>query len=312
MFWADCLCEQGRFEEAIELFKKYLSNSKDCRVIHSYGNCLMGAKCYSEALKQFENLIDIEPKCDRVYLPYGQLLEKNHDEERALLAYLRHISFGFSVLSGDFDFQKIHNEQIFPLIESLKPEKYIKQFYATENNRKFSEPILSIFLILLAKYDTVSEQIQNIIKTCLEKEDETRNDFDLLIFTIKLSIWLKLCEGDIYDALRLFDLYIEYIKALRTTKQKKAEVSKFSLDLFRIQINLNINADNVLKTLKRLKDDDWVPFSDVLLKVWTCLSEPDSVSAQKHLNDKAIAEVVKELHKEKSSDRFICDILISE
>ena len=308
LFWGDSLREQGRFEEAIELFKKHLSDSKDCRVIHSYGNCLMGAKRYSKALKQFENLINIERECYRVYLPYGQLLEKKQDKELALLAYLKHISFGSMAISRDFDFQKIHNEHILLLLKALKPGKYIKQFYVKENDRKFSEPILSIFLVLLAKYDTVSEHIQDIVKKYLKKEDKERNDFDLFIFTIKLSIWLKLCEDDIYNALRLVDLYIEYIKALQTTKQKEDEVSKFSLGLFRIQINLNINADNVLKVLKCLEDEDGVPFSDILLKVWTCLSEPDSVESQRYLNEMAIAEVVKELKKKTSSDYLICDV----
>ncbi len=298
-FWAGCLMKLERYEEAIKIFETYLPGSEDIDVIYSYGNSLMGGKRYSEALKQFERLINIQPEYYQVYLPYGQLLEKKQDKELALLAYLKHISFGSMVLSGDFDFQKIHNEQIIPLIKTLKPGKYIKQFYATENDRKFSEPTLSIFLVLLGKYDAVSENIQDIVKTYLEKEDEERNDFNLFIFTIKLSIWLKLCEGDIHDAMRLVDLYIEYVKALQTTKQKEDEVSKFSLGLFRIQINLNISADNVLKALKRLEDEDGVPFSDVLLKVWTCLSEPASVEAQRYLNEMAIAEVVKELKKKK-------------
>ena len=311
-FWASCLMKLERYEEAIKIFEKYLHGSEDIDVIYSYGNSLMGVKRYSAALKQFENLINIERECYRVYLPYGQLLEKKQDKELALLAYLKHISFGSMALSGDFDFHKIYNEQIIPLIKSLKPGKYTKQFYATENDRKFSEPILSIFLILLGKYDAVSENIQDIVMTYLEKEDEERNDFNLFIFTIKLSIWLKLCEGDIHDAMRLVDLYIEYVKALQTTKQKEDEISKFSLGLFRIQINLNIDGDNVLKTLKRLEAEDDVPFSDVLLKVWTCLSEPDSVEAQRYLNEMAIAEVVKELKKKKSSDYLMCDISFGE
>ena len=307
-FWGICLMKLKRYEEAIKIFEKYLPGSEDIDVIYSYGNCLMGAKHYSAALKQFERLINIQPEYYQVYLPYGQLLEKKQDKELALLAYLKHISFGSMAISRDFDFQKIYNEQIIPLIKALKPGKYIKQFYAPENDKKFPEPILSIFLILLAKYDTVSENIQDIVKKYLEKEDKERNDFDLFIFTIKLSIWLKLCEGNIHDAMRLVDLYIEYIKALQTTKQKEDEVSKFSLGLFRIQINLNINADNVLKVLKCLEDEDGVPFSDILLKVWTCLSEPDSVESQRYLNEMAIAEVVKELKKKTSSDYLICDV----
>jgi tetratricopeptide (TPR) repeat protein len=307
-FWGTCLQELERYEEAIIILEKHLPKSKDSHVIYSYGNCLMGAKHYSEALKQFERLINIQPEYYQVYLPYGQLLENKQDKELALLAYLKHISFGSMALSGNFDFQKIHNEHILPLLKALKPGKYIKQFYATDNDRKFSEPTLSIFLVLLGKYDAVSENIKDIVKTYLEKEDEERSDFNLFIFTIKLSIWLKLCEGDIHNALRLVDLYIEYIKALQTTKQKEDEVSKFSLGLFRIQINLNINADNVLKVLKCLEDEDGVPFNDIFLKVWTCLNEPDSVESQRYLNEKAIAEVVKELKKKTSSDYLIRDV----
>lgn len=301
--WGICLMKLKRYEEAIKIFEKYLPGSEDIDVIYSYGNCLMGAKRYSEALKQFERLINIQPEYYQVYLPYGQLLEKKQDKELALLAYLKHISFGSMAVSGDFDFYKIYNEQIIPLIKALKPGKYIKQFYATENDKKFPEPILSIFLILLAKYDTVSENIQDIVKTYLEKEDEEINDFNLFIFTIKLSIWLKLCEDNLSDGLRLVDLYIEYIKSLKSAKEKENEVSNFSMGLFRVQINLGIDPQNTKKILNCLKSADDVPFSDVLLKIWTCISEPDSVDAQRYLSDKAIADVVMELRADDSTSK---------
>lgn len=72
-------------------------------------------------------------------------------------------------------------------------------------------------------------------------------------------------------------------------------MSRLSLGLLRIQINFTIDANNILKILNRLDDEDGIPFNNVFLKVWTCISEPDSVDAQKYLNEKAIAEVVKEL-----------------
>jgi tetratricopeptide (TPR) repeat protein len=302
-FWAICLKKLKSYDEAIKIFEKYLPGSEDIDVIYSYGDCLMGAKRYSAALKQFERLINIQPEYYQVYLPYGQLLEKKQDKELALLAYLKHISFGSMALSGNFDFQKIHNEHILPLLKVLKPGKYIKQFYAPENDKKFPEPILSIFLILLAKYDTVSENIQDIVKTYLEKDDEEINDFNLFIFTIKLSIWLKLCEGNLSDGLRLVDLYIEYIKSLKSAKKKENEVSNFSMGLFRVQINLGIDPQNTKKILSCLKSADDVPFSDVLLKIWTCISEPDSVDAQRYLSDKAIADVVMELRADDSTSK---------
>ena len=49
--------------------------------------------------------------------------------------------------------------------------------------------------------------------------------------------------------------------------------------------------------MEQLKEHQDVPFSDIFFKVWTCLTEPDSLEAQRNLNEKAIAEVVKELTK---------------
>ena len=302
--WGTCLRKQERYEEAIEKFKQAIKINPESEYNYLFwAICLMKLERYDEAIKIFERLINIQPEYYQVYLPYGQLLEKKQDKELALLAYLKHISFGSMAISRDFDFQKIYNEQIIPLLKALKPGKYIKQFYATENDRKFPEPILSIFLILLAKYDTVSENIQDIVKTYLEKEDEEINDFNLFIFTIKLSVWLKLCEGNLSDGLRLVDLYIEYIKSLKSAKEKENEVSNFSMGLFRVQINLGIDPQNTKKILNRLKSADDVPFSDVLLKIWTCISEPDSVDAQRYLSDKAIADVVMELRADDSTSK---------
>jgi len=307
--WGDSLLSQGHYKKAINLFEKHLANSNDEDVINSYGKSLMGAKRYDEALKQFEHIIKIKPEYYKVYLSYGRLLEKMNDNELALLAYLKHINLGYDALSADFDFQKIHQEYILPLINTLKPRDYVKHFYASEKERKFSEPQLSIFLILLAKYDTVSEHFQDIISAYREKEDKEKEDFNLFIFTIKLSIWLKLCEGNFHDVLRLTELYIDYIKTLEKTNQKENEVSNFSLNLLKIQINSDIDSENIRNILQRLKEQEDVPFSDIFFKIWTCLSEPDSVEAQRFFNEKAIAEVVKELKKQRSSRRLICDLL---
>jgi len=307
--WGDCLLSQGHYKKAINLFEKHMADSKDEDVIYSYGKSLMGAERYNEALKKFERIIKIKPKYYKVYLSYGQVLEKMNDNELALLAYLKHINFGYDALSANFDFQKIHKEYILPLINTLKPSDYVKHFYASEKERKFSEPQLSIFLILLGKYDTVSEHFQDIISTDREKDDKEKEGLDLLIFTIKLSIWLKLCEGNLNDVLRLTDLYLEYIKIVEKTEQKENEVSVFSLGLLKLLINTDIDPKNIRHTLQRLEDADGVPFSNIFLKLWTCLSKPDSVEAQRFLNEKAIAEVVKELKKKQSSDRLICNLL---
>ena len=120
---------------------------------------------------------------------------------------------------------------------------------------------------------------------------------------------MKLCEGNLHDVLRLTDLYVEYIKTLEEKEKKENEVSNFSLNLFKIQISLNIDSENVRHVLLQFKEHEDVPFSDIFFKVWTCLSEPDSVEAQRFLNEKAIAEVIKELKKRRSSDRLMCNLI---
>jgi len=306
---SECFIEQGRIEEAIEIFEQRLTHSKDCRAVHSYGNALMEAKRYDEALTQFKKLIEEKDKCYQVHLSYGELLEKMNEKELAIIAYIRHLSLGSGVSLEELDFQGIYDEKLKPLLSTFNPGDYVEQFYVPEKERKFSEAKLSILLILLSRYDTVSEHIKDIIKTHLNEEGEKRQDFDLLIFTIKLSIWLKLCAGNIHEALRLADFYMEYIRALENDRQKEKEVFSFSVSLFRIQLNSNIKPDDILKVLEHFQKSEGVPFRDVILKIWTCLSDPDSVDAQRYMSEKAIGEIVKELKKKKSSEALVCDML---
>jgi len=118
---------------------------------------------------------------------------------------------------------------------------------------------------------------------------------------------LKLCEGAIYETQRLVTFYLEYIKSLSTTvkekeskvskKENENEVSNFFLSLFILQINEKVKAENVQKILEQFEAEDRgkVPFNDIFRKIWICLTDPDSVDAQRNLTDKAIAEVIKML-----------------
>lgn len=171
------------------------------------------------------------------------------------------------------------------------------QFNTPGKERKFSKVTLGILLILLSRYDTVNEQIKDIIKTCSDGEGQETQDFDLLIFTIKLSIWLRLCAGSLDGALRLADFYVEYVRALENDRLKEKEIFSFSVSLFRVQIKANTNPGHILKVLEHVQKSEGVPFMDEILKIWTCLRDPDSVDAQRYMNERAIGEVVKELYK---------------
>jgi tetratricopeptide (TPR) repeat protein len=294
--WGECLLWQRKYEEAVAFYEKYNSKIKIPYTIYSYGRCLMEVKRYDDAIKQFEKMIDSQPDFYDTYLPYGQLLERKEEKEDALIAYLTYIRLVYVTLAGDFDFQEIFNKHIVPLLNKLDSQEYVKQFYASEK-KTFSDSQLGILLILLEKYDVVNDHIKDIIKVYLGKNGEEKKEFDLFIFTIKLSVWLKLIEGNLHEVLKLVEMYVEYINALENDKEKESTVLNFFLDLFRNQINFNIDVENVKKVLKRMEDEEGVPFSDVISKVWTCLSEPDSIEAQRYLAEKAIVEVVKEIKK---------------
>ena len=69
------------------------------------------------------------------------------------------------------------------------------------------------------------------------------------------------------------------------------------LSLFKLQFQMKTDSENIHKILKHIEATE-VPFNDVFTKVWLCLSEPDSIDAQKYLNEKAIAEVVRSIKEQ--------------
>lgn len=297
------LGKQGKYEEAIKNLKKAIElDPKSEMGYWGWGLALQEQGRYDDALKLFEKAIGIKPKNSLVYLSYGQLMERRKDKVSALSAYLSQIKLVYEKSVSDNDFQEIYNQHIAPLLSKLKPSKYIEQFFESEKKKR-SNLKLIILLILLAQYDIIRDPVLDIFKEYLDKKGKDKREFELLIFTIKLSIWLKLIDENLNDALKANELYIEYIKTLKTIKEKENEVLNFSLDLFTIQTKYDIEAENVRNILKRLEDEEEIPFSNVIFKVWTCLSEPDSVEAQRYLNEKPIAEVVKLLKERVKSQK---------
>ena len=302
--WACTLIDMKQYREAAEIFRQYLSNSQDCSIIYAYGNVLEEIDRHSEAITQFEKLINIHYDCSTVYLSYGIALEKAGNKENALLAYLKYIQY--TSFDSLFHFQEIYTKHITPTLQTLKSEDYIKQLHDLEAV-EFSKPQLYTFLNLLDKHELICEHFKDIAYEYREQEGKERADFDVMIFTIKLSIWLKLIDGNIYKALQLVELYATYINSIKHIKYKEEIVSELVLSLFKLQVHMNVKNENIYEALEHLKDTD-VPFSDLFFKVWTCLSNPDSIDAQKHLSDKAISELIKQVKRKDESSDSGCSI----
>lgn len=289
--WGVCLEQQEKFEEAIELYENHIKDIKDITLISLKPKGLKKACRHDYGLNKFEDDIQVEEAASLVYFSYGQLLERKNNKKGALIAYLNHFRHTIGNFISNFDFPEKYNQHIVSLVSQLKPRQCINHFFKSEKE-KFADLKPAILLILLGQYDIIHGLVQDIIDVYLEKDAEEKNEFELFIFAIKLSSWLKLIEAKMSDALKAIKLYLDYVKSLKTSKKKENEVLHFSLNLFRIQLKFNLDAENIQKALNRIEEEEEVPFSDVIFKVWTCLSYPDSLEAQRYLNEKAVAEVV--------------------
>lgn len=303
--WAEALTESKEYDKAIRIYEGRLANSKDCMIVYKYGKTLLELKRYHEALVQFQKLIDLHLNCLMVYLDYGYALEKTGRKEEALIAYLSDLHFGSNKPLSNLEFQEVFKKYISPLIGALKPESYLKQFYAQVKGGKFTKPILATLLLMLGKYDVINEHFADIVTAYNSKSENERQEVDLFIFTIKLCIWLKLSEGKVYESLRLLELFIQHVKLLKSIEKKLEEVIAFVLGLFVLQIHTKVEAGSIREMMNAIRASG-VPFNDVFMKVWTCISEPDSIDAQKHLNEKAIAEIVRFLKEKKEQTVSRC------
>ena len=190
------------------------------------------------------------------------------------------------------------------MIGSLKPEDYLKQFYTQDKESKFSRPVLATLFLMLGKYDVINEHVADIITVYNSESEKERQEVELFIFTSKLCIWLKLSEGKVYEASRPLELFIQRVKLLQSTGEKEKEVSDLILSLFKLQIHTKVEAGSIREMLNAIRAGG-VPFNEVFIKVWTCISEPESVDAQKYLYEKAIGEIVTSLKETAKPTAFV-------
>ncbi len=289
------LRQSHQYEQAIDKFKKILKiNPKSTRAFGQWTHTLVAMEHYDEAISIYDaHLQDADDAS--LILAYAKALAQVDERERAVLAYLQYIK---TISHNDLlviDFQQFFKQYLLPMQSALNAGDIIKRFYSVDENSNISKTKLVSFLILLDKYDIVDEYMLEIINSNKERNNQEKQEFGVFYSTIEFNLWLKLCANEIHEASRLSGLYIAYIRSLQSTEEKETEASSFCLGLFKLQVNLNIQPENIKNILNQIEKAKDVPFNKVFMKVWTCLSEPDSVEAQRDLNDKAIAEIVKEI-----------------
>ncbi|MBF8276567.1 MAG: Helix-turn-helix, type 11 domain protein [Candidatus Brocadiaceae bacterium] len=289
-----CL-SNGEYEEAIKICTERLKiDTSDDTAYFLWGICACVLKRYDEAIEKFAMISLIKTKSKWPLLLVADCLKRLQRYEDALIAHLRCLHLYSTESLINLDLQEIFKKYTAPLIGTLKPEDYLKQFYTQDKDSKFSRPVLATLLLMLGKYDVINEHVADIITVHYSEGEKERQEVELFIFTIKLCIWLKLSEGKVYEALRVLELFIQRVKLLQSTGEKEKEVSDLILSLFKLQIHMKVEAGSTREMLNAIRVGG-VPFNEVFIKVWTCISEPDSVDAQKYLNERAIGEIVTSL-----------------
>ncbi len=303
----ECLRQLKRFDEAIAMLKKHHLSGGDCSAIFDYGNLLLEAGKSQEARQELAVLLKTKKKCTKAYLPYGRSLAALSDQEGALMAYLNYLKSSQGDYYTDLDFQTVFQENIQPLLGKMTSGPYIEKLYTPTEAKHQSRTRTCTLLVLLDKHEIAREHIPSILAAANKKDKAERDSFELLFFTIKLMLWMNLSLGKIHEALSLTELYAQYIKSHSPVNKKETEVRSLAMGLLRLQLTKNIEPAFTRKIFLQLAADSDIPFAEVLLKVLTCISEPDSLQSQQFLSDKVIAEVVKGLNSPRKKRKSTCD-----
>jgi tetratricopeptide (TPR) repeat protein len=303
----ECLWKLKRFDEAIALFKQYRLDQDKCSTLFDYGKLLLEAGRYQEAIQELAALLKRKKKCVKAYLPYGRALTAVSDKEGALAAYLNYLKSTLEDYASAPDFQTLYQGEIQPVLAEMPAGPYIERLYTPAEAKDPARAQYCMILVLLGKLEIVREHLPALLAETNLKNKAEREALELLIFTIKAMLWINLSLGKIHESLSLTELYAAYIKSLPEMSKQEGEVRSLALGLLKLQVAKEIAPDSTKQIFLQLESDPDIPFAEVLLKVLTCISEPDSLQSQQFLSDKIIAEVVKGLSTQKKKRRSTCD-----
>ncbi|MBF0592550.1 MAG: helix-turn-helix domain-containing protein [Nitrospirae bacterium] len=284
--------------KSIEALTELLSGGDDDEGLEFLKEALeyLKSDVYDKSIDMCKEVIEIASNFYLVYTAYAFwsfCLSKLEKYDEAVLVYLKLFQTGESRLFDQAD-DDLYPKAIHSLLNLLSPGDYIQQFYAKEG-AKYSRPTLLTFLVLLGKYDIVEENLSEII-TIANTEDA-----QLLLSAIKLSIYLNLPKENTDNISRLLPLYTTYIKPLPLPTQDR-EIKTLALGIYKLYLIGKANKKAIDKILDHLKTSG-VPFDEAMRKVWTCLKAPDSPDAKLYLTDRALSEVVKQLHASVKKER---------
>ncbi len=265
-------------------------------VICNFTQSLLEVKHYEQAIGIMISCSDSVVHLKKLCCLNLDIIEKINDKENAIIGYIngmrliKHIWF--------IEYLNVYNNFVQPVVKTLKFDILIKDFYNTELNKSSVRIKCGTMFLLLNKYEVVGDHLADIINKSTKEKSGNRALFDIFVFTIKLTMLLKLGQGAAFETLKLAGFYTEYIKSMETVHEKEKTVSEFVIDIFRLYSSGKANPETIQNILDMLEAEQDVPFNNILRNIWTCISEPDTVEAQRYLNEKPIAAIVNEIKKD--------------
>lgn len=220
-----------------------------------------------------------------------EVLKKLNDKKNAIIGYINALQ---SLQQNPIKYLKTFKDLIEPLVKTLKPDGFIKDFYTLKQTKPSARIKCATLLLLLNKYEVMEDMINKVIAV---KEEESK-EFNIFVFTIKLTMLFKLEQEMEFETNKLAGFYIEYIKQIKNVPKKEKTVSNFIITIFKLYSSGKANQKNIQIILDMLESQEEVPFNNILRNIWICISEPNTVEAQRYLNEKPIAAIVNEIKKD--------------
>jgi tetratricopeptide (TPR) repeat protein len=202
-----------------------INNVADCSSNLHLGKSYFALGQYKAALTHFDKVKSIHSDCESMNILRGLALAHLGETEEALFLIFKELATNNKKVQVDVDYWEECFEVLPDALKKLNAKMYIASFYNNETEARYTQVQICFFLILLDKYDIVTEYFQH-----MECEDNTPppenlvaeevTPFELLVFSIKFNIVWKLIENKLFEAIKLCEIYINYLNNIKDEEAK--------------------------------------------------------------------------------------------
>lgn len=264
-----------RYEECITVYNNNKEALSTCKNRFAYATALFESNKYKEAITQFTQLLNSNSNCAKARLSLAQTQVKNNSND-AIFNYISYLLMkGDGV--ADIEIAKIYIDEIKPLLAHYSNPKLRK-------NANVTTKIES--LILSKQYPKIIDEIEEI------KAGESHRCLRETMAILKIFIWFGLFDKDIDSVSKLSEIFFKVYHSY-DGKNKNTELKSLLVSAYLFFVAKQVDESIIGSLVSIFTKLHHIP--QVYIDVWTCLSAPDSIQAQKLLTLREIKEIVSEI-----------------